>query len=72
MKYESRDSTQDPHPQGPVFSYLLPSGIQEPMTLRDWFAGLAMNNLLEEGYPYRENIEEAYKIADLMMEERRK
>ena len=55
-----------------------PTGIdtdQAGMTLRDWFAGQAMNYLLERfGPTYAEHVvaERAYQVADAMLTERAK
>jgi hypothetical protein len=42
------------------------------MTLRDYFAAKAMQGVLANGMPFYNVSEYAYKVADLMMEERDK
>ena len=49
----------------------------EELTLRDWFAGLAIQGLAMEsiafqGLGVKKGVEFAYEIADAMMEERKK
>jgi hypothetical protein len=44
------------------------------MTMRDWFAGMAMQGYISAGVPsevtYRDMAEKFYKAADAMLEER--
>jgi hypothetical protein len=48
---------------------------EEP-TLRDWFAGLAMQGMLSEHsgirYPTNELVKFSYEVADAMMKEKEK
>ena len=50
------------------------SGYNEGMTLRDYFAGRAMQGMLSENsgirYPTDELVDFAYKVADAMMKAR--
>lgn len=43
----------------------------EGMSLRDWFAGMAMQGLLAQG-KYVSTPADAYKLADAMLEQREK
>lgn len=49
-------------------------GLQEGMTLRDWFAGMALNKLIEMEYPRKPSIlaERCYVYADAMIAEQSK
>lgn len=64
---------------GPAFPSTHPHGREEGMTLRDWFAGLAMQTLIrpdvtaeytQEVFRTHKISEAAYKMADLMIQER--
>jgi hypothetical protein len=49
-----------------------PVYMAQDMTLRDYFAAKAMQGVLANGMPFYNVSEYAYKVADLMMEERDK
>ena len=48
--------------------------VEPPMTLRDWFAGLAMQGIWAAGVPsdatFKDIAEKAYRAADSMLKER--
>ena len=44
----------------------------EGMDLRDYFAGLALQEIIHEGFDLEETAERAYQIADAMMKARSK
>ena len=45
-------------------------GFARDMTLRDHFAGLALQEIIHEGFDLEETAERAYQIADAMLKER--
>lgn len=50
-----------------------PMKFPEEMTLRDWFAGMAMQKLIESDWSDTEStFRKSYEIANAMMEERKK
>lgn len=59
-------------------NYAFPSGYyNKGMELRDWFAGMALQGLLANALAWEQKttgqtIELSYKMADLMLEERKK
>lgn len=70
-------------PAFPIQKYKLPSGgfYRSPgMSLRDWLAGQALNAIVGNSgsvfpgqfAPWSRHAEEAYKLADAMLEERSK
>lgn len=57
----------------PQFSFTIDGHLHEPgMTLRDHFAGLAMQSLVQAGYQSFEIPHTAYAWADAMLAEREK
>ena len=55
----------------PAFPIVFPENIHSRgMTLRDWFAGMALREI--GGYPAEDAAEIAYKYADAMIAERDK
>ena len=50
----------------------LAEGYSEGMTLRDWFAGKAMQGLMDAAMPMPEIAQAAYQMADAMLKERDK
>lgn len=64
---------------GSAFPSTHPHGREEGMTLRDWFAGMAMQTLIRQDVTaeYTQEVfctvkisEAAYKMADFMLQER--
>ena len=51
-------------------SYLNGATALPGMSLRDWFAGQAMNLLLTNDYDWRDLARDAYAVADFMITER--
>lgn len=47
-------------------------GFARDKTLRDEFAGLALQEIIHEGFDLEETSNRAYKIADAMLKERAK
>lgn len=45
-------------------------GFARDMTFRDHFAGLALQEIIHEGFDLEETAERAYQIADAMLKER--
>lgn len=50
----------------------LAEGYSEGMSLRDWFAGKAMQGLMDAAMPMPEIAQAAYQMADAMLKERDK
>lgn len=72
---------QNGGPAFPVQHYVNSDGetfTSEPtgMLLRDWFAGMVLNGLIEQGdlvkYPAKVLASDAYEMADAMLREREK
>ena len=63
---------------GPAFPSTHPHGREEGMTLRDWFAGMAMQSFTahvgwkSDQHWFEEVAEGAYRQADAMLKERSK
>jgi hypothetical protein len=69
---------------GPAFPSTHPHGREEGMSLRDWFAGMAMQSIIlswqnvptsdvpSEIELLRSTAEDAYRFADAMLKERSK
>lgn len=47
-------------------------GYAKDKTLRDEFAGLALQEIIHEGFDLEETADRAYQIADAMLKERNK
>ena len=63
----------DKNDGGNAFPAYQDLGWEQGMSLRDWFAGMALNSLMIE--PCEDEIvvaEYVYKLADAMLEERKK
>lgn len=58
---------------GPAFPVAFTTTPLTGMTLRDYFAALAMQSMLREGYQLMQHIAyDAYEMADQMLKERDK
>jgi hypothetical protein len=60
-------------PAFPSFNYITQEGRENPqgMTLRDYFAAKALPCCLKNCFSMSGAVEEAYEIADAMLEERK-
>ena len=66
---------------GPAFPHTLEirygngnqgSSVYGGMSLRDWFAGQALNSIITGGFPVPNIAKAAYEVADAMLAERSK
>ena len=62
---------KDGGPAFPAQHFDLADG-EHGMTLRDWLAGMAMQGLMDAAMPLAKIAEEAYQMADAMIQERSK
>ena len=62
---------QDGYKQDPTWLERT-GGFARDMTMRDHFAGLAMQEIIHEGFDLEETSSRAYQIADAMLKERNK